>query len=200
LLAVAGVTAGRTQVENVIAFGQGSIGPRTSFKSEKQWISAGDFAAAIATCASSSMISAWAPAAVHRHPTYSRRRRLAKDIHGLQSRRDRRPQLHLPAESRHATSCPPICRTRSGTSMTENSKQLLSAVIAEHKQRGKKLPSEISRKRRVEVVAAVPLTQGKLNAVRAAFKAGITPSRIARQFGISQSDIRKALASDIAKR
>jgi hypothetical protein len=78
--------------------------------------------------------------------------------------------------------------------------QLLSAVIAEHKQRGKKLPSEISRKRRVEVVAAVPLTQGKLNAVRAAFKAGITPSRIARQFGISQSDIRKALASDIAKR
>jgi hypothetical protein len=36
LLAVAGVTAGRTQVENVIAFGQGSIGPRTSFKSEKQ--------------------------------------------------------------------------------------------------------------------------------------------------------------------
>ena len=43
-------------------------------------------------------------------------------------------------------------------------------------------------------------TRGKLNAVRAAFKAGITPSRIARQFGISQSDIRKALASDVAKR
>ena len=78
--------------------------------------------------------------------------------------------------------------------------QLLSAVIAEHKRRGKKLPSEISRKRRVQMVAAVPLTQGKLNAVRAAFKAGITPSRIARQFGISQSDIRKALASDVAKR
>jgi predicted DNA-binding protein (UPF0251 family) len=78
--------------------------------------------------------------------------------------------------------------------------QLLSAVIAEHKQRGKKLPSEISHKRRVQVVAAVPLTQGKLNAIRAAFKAGITPSRIARQFGISQSDIRKALASDVAKR
>ena len=78
--------------------------------------------------------------------------------------------------------------------------QLLSAVIAEHKRRGKKLPSEISRKRRVQMVAAVPLTQGKLNAVRAAFKAGITPSRIARQFGISQWDIRKALASDVAKR
>ena len=32
--------------------------------------------------------------------------------------------------------------------------------------------------------------------VRAAFKAGITPSRIARQFGLSQSDVRKALAGD----
>jgi hypothetical protein len=47
---------------------------------------------------------------------------------------------------------------------------------------------------------AVPLTQGKLNAVRAAFKAGVTPSRIARQFGISQSDVRKALASETRKR
>jgi DNA invertase Pin-like site-specific DNA recombinase len=78
--------------------------------------------------------------------------------------------------------------------------QLLSAVIAEQKRRGKKLPTEISRKPRVEVVAAAPLAQGKLNAVRAAFKAGVTPSRIARQFGISQSDVRKALASEIAKR
>jgi hypothetical protein len=78
--------------------------------------------------------------------------------------------------------------------------RLLSAVIAEQKRRGNKLPGEMLRKRRVEVIAATPLTQGKLNAVRAAFKAGISPPRIARQFGISQSDVRKALASDIAKR
>jgi DNA invertase Pin-like site-specific DNA recombinase len=78
--------------------------------------------------------------------------------------------------------------------------QLLSAVIAEQKRRGKKLPGEMSPQRRIKVVAAVPLTQGKLNAVRAAFKAGVTPSRIARQFGISQSDVRKALASEISKR
>jgi transposase-like protein len=45
----------------------------------------------------------------------------------------------------------------------------------------------------------LPLAQGKLNVVRAAFKAGVTPSRIARQFGISQSDVRKALASDEKK-
>ena len=43
---------------------------------------------------------------------------------------------------------------------------------------------------------ALTLTQGQVNAVRAAFKAGITPSRIARQFGISQSDVRKVLASE----
>ncbi len=78
--------------------------------------------------------------------------------------------------------------------------QLLSAIIAEQTRRGKKLSPEFSRKKIVDVVTAVPLTQGKLNAVRAAFKAGITPSRIARQFGISQSDIRKALASRIVKR
>jgi hypothetical protein len=40
------------------------------------------------------------------------------------------------------------------------------------------------------------LTQGQLNAVRAAFKAGVKVLMIARQFGISQSDVRKALASD----
>ena len=78
--------------------------------------------------------------------------------------------------------------------------QLLSAVIAEQKRRGNKPPAEISRKQRTDVVPAVPLTQGKLNAIRAAFKAGVTPSRIAREFGISQSDIRKALASEIIKR
>jgi hypothetical protein len=39
-------------------------------------------------------------------------------------------------------------------------------------------------------------TRGQVNAVRAAFKAGIKPSLIARQFGISQSDAKKVLASE----
>ena len=43
---------------------------------------------------------------------------------------------------------------------------------------------------------ASSLTRGQLNAVRAAFKAGVKPAAIARQFGISQSDIRKALATE----
>ena len=48
-------------------------------------------------------------------------------------------------------------------------------------------------------VANVSLTRGQVSAVRAATKAGIKPSQIARQFGISQSDVRKVLASDTAK-
>jgi hypothetical protein len=39
------------------------------------------------------------------------------------------------------------------------------------------------------------LTIGQTNAVRAAFMAGVKPSAIARQFGISQSVVRKTLSS-----
>jgi hypothetical protein len=46
--------------------------------------------------------------------------------------------------------------------------------------------------------STVSLTRGQISAVRAAFKAGIKPSVIAQQFGISQSDVRKALATDAA--
>jgi DNA-binding CsgD family transcriptional regulator len=44
------------------------------------------------------------------------------------------------------------------------------------------------------------LTRGQVNVIRSAFRAGITPARIARQFGISQSNVRKALAGDEPKR
>jgi hypothetical protein len=63
-----------------------------------------------------------------------------------------------------------------------------------------KMPSPPTEKRRHVNIADIPLTRGQVNAVRAAFKAGITPSRIARQFGISQSNVRKALASDESNR
>ena len=61
----------------------------------------------------------------------------------------------------------------------------------------KRLPP--TAKRRQVDIAEVPLTRGQVNAIRASFKAGITPSRIARQFGVSQSDVRKALATDPSK-
>ena len=63
-----------------------------------------------------------------------------------------------------------------------------------------KIQSPPTEKRRHVDIAEVSLTRGQVNAVRAAFKAGITPSRIAREFGISQSNVRKALASDEPKR
>ena len=78
--------------------------------------------------------------------------------------------------------------------------RLLVAVISELKQRGKNIPvsNEPLRRQHTKEVAP-PLAQGKLNAVRAALKAGVRPSRIAKQFGISQSDVRKALANDPSK-
>jgi DNA-directed RNA polymerase specialized sigma24 family protein len=73
--------------------------------------------------------------------------------------------------------------------------QLLTAVTEEQLRRGKKLPTTFEKiaNKRVET-AAVSLTPGKLNAVRATYKAGITLSKIAKQFGIPQSDVRKALS------
>ena len=79
--------------------------------------------------------------------------------------------------------------------------RLLAAVLAEQKRRGKKLPvsRKASRKPPVQEFGP-PLAPAKVNAVWAAFKAGVPPSRIARQFGISQADVRKALASGPSKR
>jgi hypothetical protein len=75
--------------------------------------------------------------------------------------------------------------------------KLVLAALEERSRRKKLFFREESQpKRRVETVA---LPQGKLNAVRAAFKAGVPPARIAREFGISQSDVRKALAAHANK-
>jgi hypothetical protein len=72
---------------------------------------------------------------------------------------------------------------------------LFDAVVAERLQRGMKspVPDKTPNKRSVE---AVSLTPGKLSAVRAAFKAGVTPTKIAKEFGLSQADVRSVIASD----
>jgi hypothetical protein len=85
---------------------------------------------------------------------------------------------------------------------------LLAAIAAEAGRRGRLRPSQPNDKSSADPKPrprkAVPddsagsLTTGKLNAVRAAFKAGVKLSAIARQFGISQSDARKALADSRA--
>ena len=75
--------------------------------------------------------------------------------------------------------------------------QLFAAVVAERLQRGMEspVPDKILCKRSVGATA-VSLTPGKLSAVRAAFKAGVTPTKIAKEFGLSQADVRSAIASD----
>jgi hypothetical protein len=83
--------------------------------------------------------------------------------------------------------------------MAEASPTTTPAVSSEQIPKQTKSPSRPTRQRQVGVAAAT-LTKGQVNAVRAAFKAGVTPSRIARQFGLSQSDVRKALSSDEPKR
>ena len=78
--------------------------------------------------------------------------------------------------------------------------RLITAALEERARRKPPpVPNETQRRKRDAEAIAVSLPQGKLNAVRAAFKAGVTPSRIAREFGISQQDVRKALAGDARK-
>jgi hypothetical protein len=81
-------------------------------------------------------------------------------------------------------------------------KRLSEAVLAEQQARGGvRVPvdEKPAPKARVES-SPVSLSTGKMNAIRAAFKAGVKPAQIARQFGVSQSDVRKVLASDAKKR
>ena len=70
--------------------------------------------------------------------------------------------------------------------------RLVLAALEERARRKKPLVQEVQRKRDGEAVA-VSLPQGKLNVVRAAFKAGVTPTRIAREFGLSRSDVERAV-------
>jgi predicted DNA binding protein len=82
---------------------------------------------------------------------------------------------------------------------------LLSAVTEEAGRRNRLLSSPtkegIAQPRQAPAGhAASSLTRGQLNAVRAAFRAGVRPSAIARQFGISQSDVSKALATEARDR
>jgi hypothetical protein len=86
-------------------------------------------------------------------------------------------------------------------------KRLVEAVVEEAGRRG--IPARFDPEQAKSGGAAKPsplhgrrlapttaeLTSGQVKAVRAAFRAGITPPRIARQFGLSQADVRKALTS-----
>jgi hypothetical protein len=79
--------------------------------------------------------------------------------------------------------------------MAEASPINTPAVSSEPIPKQTKSPGRPTHQRQIRPAAA-SLTRGQVTTVRAAFKAGVTPSRIARQFGLSQSDVRKALSSD----
>ena len=89
---------------------------------------------------------------------------------------------------------------------------LLDAVTAEARRRGRLPPEVRPVKPDVPVTTAKPvrpslttggeaqLAVGKANAVKAAFMAGVKPSTIARQFGISQSAVKQVLAQMTRRR
>jgi hypothetical protein len=71
--------------------------------------------------------------------------------------------------------------------------ELLAAISVEQQRRGRNPPSNENAQKGKVREGSTFLSVGKINAVRAAFKAGLKPSQIARQFGVSQVDVRKAL-------
>src|SRR5262249_41859840 len=87
---------------------------------------------------------------------------------------------------------------------------LHSPALEEMGRRGRSPPSDQTRKRssptdtssrkRPVEAGGFCWTGGKIKAVGGDFNAGIKPPLIARQFGISQLDVRKVLAMDAARR
>jgi hypothetical protein len=77
--------------------------------------------------------------------------------------------------------------------------QLQAALATELQRRGKKPPVSNKIPSKQVEAAVISLTPTKLNAIRAAFQAGVRPSKIAKQFGIPQLEVRKALATDKSK-
>jgi hypothetical protein len=70
--------------------------------------------------------------------------------------------------------------------------RLILAALQERDRRKLPVPEKSERKSQTEMATAA-LPQGKLNAIRAAFKAGVPPSRIAKLFGVSRSDVQTSL-------
>ena len=77
--------------------------------------------------------------------------------------------------------------------------RLVLAALSEGSRRKKPPMSEESQRNRRAEAVAVSLPRGKLYAVRAAFKAGVTPNRIAREFGLSRSNVQRALVGEARK-
>jgi hypothetical protein len=71
--------------------------------------------------------------------------------------------------------------------------RLATAVLDERSRRRGPPAREESHRKQVDETNSPSIPQGKVNAVRAAFQAGITPNKIAREFGLSRSQVKSAL-------
>jgi hypothetical protein len=118
-----------------------------------------------------------------------RTRSTTPDLFSMASARESSPSLRSPAGSPPGTDATPgdfLPRHVLPKDLPSAIKQLqdreldllLAAVLAEQERRGRKpaVSAETSPKRRAKAVA-VSLPHAKINAVRAAFKGGVTPSR-----------------------
>jgi 5-methylthioribose kinase len=72
---------------------------------------------------------------------------------------------------------------------------LFRACAKESKRRGAKMTSVAEPPVRPVGATPVPLTRAQVGAVQAAFKAGVKPAAIARQFRLSHAQVREALSS-----
>jgi hypothetical protein len=72
----------------------------------------------------------------------------------------------------------------------EELERLSKAVNAE---RSRRWPQDKERQSAGRNVPGPALPQAKVNAIRAALKAGVKPTVVARQFGVSPAEIRRAL-------
>jgi predicted DNA-binding protein (UPF0251 family) len=132
---------------------------------------------------------------------------MTPDLFATAPSREPSPRVDPPATAKPETPSPRIVLPKDLSAALkrlddQELRRLSRAVAAEEEARGG-APAAVAEKtteqKRVET-APIALSTGKINAVRAAFKAGVKPAQIARQFGVSQADVRKVLASDAKKR
>ena len=71
--------------------------------------------------------------------------------------------------------------------------RLATAVLDERSRRRGPQARQESHGKRPDEASSPSLPLGKVNAVRAAFQAGVTPKRIAREIGLSRSEVKSAL-------
>ena len=77
--------------------------------------------------------------------------------------------------------------------------QLHAAVTAEQQRRGKTPPAQEYKSNKPAPASAFSFSPSKINAVRAAFHAGINPATIASSFGVHQAEVRKVIAEIAGK-